>query len=103
MSRRLKPLFGAVWERAPGTDFMTDELGHRRHIHKVPCFLGGTWHILMRDMGLDVRHCRTMFIRVCCYCGHEISARPKPDLVLGQPRAEVEAWARYMTGKGEKP
>ena len=36
------PLYGATWSFTGDADIMTDELGHRRHADKVPCFLGGS-------------------------------------------------------------
>jgi hypothetical protein len=74
----MKPLYGLHWVR--GEDgMMTDELGHRRHCSKVPCFLGGTMHSL-RYLGDDVRHCKTVQVWVCVYDGHEINRKVKRAL-----------------------
>jgi hypothetical protein len=67
-------LYGATWTPTGGRDLMTDELGHKRHADKVPCFLGGRQHSY-RILGEDVRHCVTMEIGVCVYDGRE---RAKP-------------------------
>ena len=69
----MKPLYGSNWKREG--DMMTDEFGHRRHVAKVPCFLGGTMHSL-RYLGLDVRHCKTVQIHVCVYDGREVNRQP---------------------------
>jgi len=63
-------LYGAEWAYAGEGDLMTDELGHRRHADKVPCFLGGRKHSY-RVLGTDVRHCVTMEISACVYDGRE--------------------------------
>jgi hypothetical protein len=66
------PLYGAAWVFTGEGDIMTDELGHRRHADKVPCFLGGRLHSY-RYLGTDVRHCVTMRISACVYDGREQS------------------------------
>lgn len=63
-------LYGASWIRTGDRDIMTDELGHRRHSPSVPCFLGGDLHS-WRELGEDVRHCRTVAIAACVYCGRD--------------------------------
>lgn len=72
----MKPLYGAEWRFVGESDLMVDELGHSRHAHKVPCFLGGRLHS-RRYLGQDVRHCVTMDIYVCVYCGREKAKTPK--------------------------
>lgn len=66
----MRMLYGASWARTGDRDIMTDELGHRRHSPSVPCFLGGDLHS-WRELGEDVRHCRTVVIAACVYCGRD--------------------------------
>ena len=70
MSRVLQPLYGGDWRLTGEGDLMADELGHRRHSFRVPCFLGGKRHSY-RTLGEDIRHCVLKTIRVCVYCGRE--------------------------------
>lgn len=80
--KKKKPLYGLLWVReidsSTGklTEMMTDELGHRRHCSKVPCFLGGTMHSL-RHLGNDIRHCVRVEIFVCVYDGREVNRKIK--------------------------
>jgi hypothetical protein len=69
-------LYGATWTPAGDRDLMTDELGHRRHAVNLPCFLGGNLHS-WRELGEDVRHCRTVVIAACVYCGRDHAAKPR--------------------------
>jgi hypothetical protein len=72
----MRALYGASWTRTGDRDIMADELGHRRHSPSVPCFLGGDLHS-WRELGEDVRHCRTVVIAACVYCGRDHTAKPR--------------------------
>lgn len=81
-----KPLYGAKWQLTDEVDrsgnnagFMIDEAGHRRHRSNVPCFLGGSKHS-PRFLGRDVRHCVTVEVYGCVYCGRDTTKSIKKHL-----------------------
>ena len=94
-SQKRGPMYGADWKftdqvgptcakcthescRTIKSDIMTDELGHKRHADKVPCFLGGRLHSY-RYLGDDIRHCVLRGIHVCVYDGREKQTKPRGD------------------------